>query len=252
MSGNSIKSSALPSEISAKPLCYRLAPDRQLLEDGCGASDCKNCSVTEHGHEISGPRDIPPCLLGLQHHTTVGYDGLRRVAMMVTPECGGSFRDQAWEAVSTVRAILRQQGEPMVVTMQTVFVADADDVPSAKQLFEAYYGEEMPLTLFVVQPPCGGVGIAIEAWAISTAPSASVITVRTSSPSNTMAFAGFTPRPDRSISASGAPSSSLPKLSKRSARFSLLFTPPSAMWFACGSIRDASRKTKTVSSAIAS
>lgn len=168
MSGNSIKSSASPSEISAKPLCYRLAPDRQLLGDGCGAADCKNCSVTEHDHEVSSPRDIPPCLLGLQHHTTVGYDGLRRVAMMVTPECGGSFRDQAWEAVSTVRAILRQQGEPMVVTMQTVFVADADDVPSAKQLFEAYYGEEMPLTLFVVQPPCGGVGIAIEAWAIST------------------------------------------------------------------------------------
>ena len=67
-----------------------------------------------------------------------------------------------------IRTILRQQPEPMALTMQTVFVADAANVPIAQKLFEAYFGDEMPLTLFVVQPPCGGVGLAVEAWAIST------------------------------------------------------------------------------------
>ena len=56
----------------------------------------------------------------------------------------------------------------MAVTMQTVFVDDAANVPAAQQLFQAYYGERMPLTLYVVQPPCDGRGLAIEAWAIST------------------------------------------------------------------------------------
>lgn len=169
MSANPSESPAFHSDPTQHPVCYRMAPDRQLLEDDCGAPDCQNCSHLDSGSRDQGAiRDLPPCLLGLQHHTTVGYDGLHRVAMMVTPECGGSFREQAWEAVSTIRAILRQQTEPMTVTVQTVFLADANDAPAARQLFEAYYGEEMPLTLFVVQPPCGGVAIAIEAWAIST------------------------------------------------------------------------------------
>jgi enamine deaminase RidA (YjgF/YER057c/UK114 family) len=111
---------------------------------------------------------VPPCLLGLQHHTVIGYDGLTRVALMVTPEAVGDFRDQAWEAVSTIRAILRQQNEPMALTVQTVFVDDAANVPVAKQIFEASYGKRLPLTLFVVQPPCDGRALAIEAWAIST------------------------------------------------------------------------------------
>jgi enamine deaminase RidA (YjgF/YER057c/UK114 family) len=112
--------------------------------------------------------ELPPHLLGYQHHTVIGYDGLTRLALMVTPEGRGGFRDQAWEALSTLRAILMQQSEPMAVTMQTVFVDDAANVPAAQKLFEAYYGEQMPLTLYVVQPPCDGRGLAIEAWAIST------------------------------------------------------------------------------------
>jgi enamine deaminase RidA (YjgF/YER057c/UK114 family) len=169
MSAKPTESSASRSDLSQHAICYRLAPDRRLLEDGCGAADCQHCSHLDSASpDNENVRDIPPCLLGLQHHTTIGYDGLHRVAMMVTPECGGSFREQAWEAISTIRAILRQQSEPMTVTVQTVFLADANDAPAARQLFEAYYGEEMPLTLFVGQPPCGGVAIAIEAWAIST------------------------------------------------------------------------------------
>ena len=149
---------------SESPICYRMAPDRQLLDGKGSATDCAHCATTSRG----GIHDIPPCLLSHQHHTVIGYDGLRRVALMVTPEGGGGFKDQAWEAVSTIRAILLQQKEPMAVTMQTVFVDDTANVPAAQELFRAYYGERMPLTLYVVQPPCDGRGLAIEAWAIST------------------------------------------------------------------------------------
>lgn len=151
------------------PICYRLAADRHLLDGGCAVTGCSH-RYASRGEATSGlvDHDIPPCLLGLQHHTVVGYDGIRRVALMVTPEGGGDFRDQVWEVMSTIRAILRQQNEPMALTVQTVFINEAANVPLARRLFEAYYGEHMPLTLFVVQPPCDGRGLAIEAWAIST------------------------------------------------------------------------------------
>ena len=146
---------------SETPGCQSLQPDRRLLD---GRSHDENGRAGERGTAL----DLPPHLLGHQHHTVIGYDGLTRLALMVTSEGVGGFRDQAWEALSTLRAILQQQKEPMAVTMQTVFVNDAANVPAAQKLFEAYYGEQMPLTLYVVQPPCDGRALAIEAWAIST------------------------------------------------------------------------------------
>lgn len=140
---------------------HSLAPDRCLFSSRARITTC-------HDTEAAG-LEFPPHLIGEQHHTVIELGNVKRVAMMVTPEGGGEFRDEAWEALSTIRAILRQQGEPMAVTMQTVFVRNRADVPVARKLFEACYGEKMPLTLFVVQPPCDGRGIAIEAWAVSTA-----------------------------------------------------------------------------------
>lgn len=140
-------------------ISHSLAPDRRLL--GENAEKGAPLGVANVG------RVFPSHLIGEQHHTVVDLGNVKRVAMMVTPEGGGDFRDEAWEAVSTIRAILRQQVKPMVVTMQTVFIRDRADVPAARQIFEAYYGERMPLTLFVVQPPCEGRGLAIEAWAVS-------------------------------------------------------------------------------------
>lgn len=154
----------MTSNVAPSPICYRLAPDRRLLTSRCGATSCSN-RVADAGDLVP---DMPPCLMGLQHHTVVGFDKVKRVALMVTPECGGTFNDEVWEAVSTIRAILRQQNEPMAVTVQTVFINDAANVPTAQKLFEAYYGDKMPLTQFVVQPPCDGRGLAIEAWAVGT------------------------------------------------------------------------------------
>jgi enamine deaminase RidA (YjgF/YER057c/UK114 family) len=147
------------------PICYHLAPDRRLLDAKCSVHSC------QHRHPGAGASttpDMPPCLMGVQHHTVIQVGEVKRLAVMVTPQCGGEFKDEAWEALATIRAILRQQNEPMEVTMQTVFLRDRDDVPMAELLFAACYGDKMPLTIFVVQPPCEGRGIAIEAWAVGT------------------------------------------------------------------------------------
>lgn len=147
-----------------KPICYRMLPDRRLLAGDCEHKACPKVA----GEPGSGVPDMPPCMLSGQHHTVIGLDEVRRVALMVNPDPGGSFNDQAWEAVSTIRAILRQQGEPMAVTVQTVFLSEVANVATVQKLFEAYYGERMPVTNFVIQPPCDGRALAIEAWAVGT------------------------------------------------------------------------------------
>jgi enamine deaminase RidA (YjgF/YER057c/UK114 family) len=110
--------------------------------------------------------DVPPCLLSRQQHAVIGVEKVRRAALMVTPTPVGEFLDQAWEAMSTVRAILRQQGEPMVVTTQTVYMRDVRNAGALRRLMEAFFGERMPVTIFLPQPPCDGAELAIEAWAV--------------------------------------------------------------------------------------
>ncbi len=152
------------------PICYRLIPDRQLLDEK-GEVSGSELPVLATGRRMAGRAmyDVPPCLLGLQHHTVLAHDGIRRLALMVTSEeVGSEFRDQVWEVMSTMRAILRQQPEPMVITTATVFINDSANIPIVQALFDAYFGDQMPLTRFVKQPPCDGRGLAVEAWAIST------------------------------------------------------------------------------------
>lgn len=89
------------------------------------------------------------------------------MALMVTPQATGSVIDQVWEVISTLRTAMQEQGNAMTVTLQTVFVRSAEDIPAIRRLMEAYFTDRMPPTNFLVQPPCEGQYLALEAWAIS-------------------------------------------------------------------------------------
>jgi len=140
-------------------ICYRMQPVRELLRKGGCNGDC-------HIEALLSSSDLPPCVLGQQQHTVIHVDDVCRVALMITPQPNGSPIDQAWEAISTMRVILQQQAAEMTVTMQTVFVASKDDIPALQKLFAAYFGDRVPATSFIIQPPCEGQALAIEAWAI--------------------------------------------------------------------------------------
>lgn len=150
--------------VCAAPLCYHLSASRRLLRAHAGSPCGGATAVTAHGETP----DVPPCLLSRQQHSVVGVEKVRRVALMVTPRPEGEFLDQAWEALSTIRAILRQQGEPMAVTAQTVYMRDMANAGALRRLMEAFFTERMPVTVFLPQPPCDGAELAIEAWALAT------------------------------------------------------------------------------------
>ncbi len=142
-------------------ICYRMEPMKQM-------SSHSECDPACHWHRNGNghANQMPPCLLCDQAHTLIDLEKVHRLALMVTPQAEGDVIDQAWEAVSTIRAILKQQSDPMTVTSMTVFLRRADDVEDCRNLFQAYFGARLPATTFVVQPPCGGQSLAIEAWAL--------------------------------------------------------------------------------------
>ena len=136
-----------------------MEPSKRLLTG-------ETCPPACPRHLEANVAGIPPCLLGAQRHTVLDLEKICRVALMVVPQTTGDFIDQAWETLSTIRAVLKQQTETMTVTVQTVFLRRAEDSIACERLFHAFYGDRMPVTNFVVQPPCGGEALAIEAWAV--------------------------------------------------------------------------------------
>ena len=104
------------SEGSRDAICYRMEPAKQMLTGEACGDDCDASDDTNK---------MPPCLLSDQQHSVVHLDRVTRVALMVTPQPDGEAIDQAWEAVSTIRVILKQQSVPMTLTKQTVFVRNA-------------------------------------------------------------------------------------------------------------------------------
>lgn len=154
-----VDTSNRPLSDAESAICYRMEPTKRML--------CRfQCAPgTPTPHSTNG-NHVPPCLLSDQSHTVIDLEKVRRVALMVTPQSSGAIVDQAWESISTIRAILKQQPAPMTVTSQTIFMQRAEDIEPCRQLFRAYFGARMPATNFVLQPPCGGQLLAIEAWAI--------------------------------------------------------------------------------------
>ena len=85
---------------------------------------------------------------------------------MLTPEGRGPLEEQAQELLSDLRAVLAQQGEPVVVITQTAFLREASDRAECERIFNRHYGTTSPVTNFVLQPPCCGARLALEALAV--------------------------------------------------------------------------------------
>jgi enamine deaminase RidA (YjgF/YER057c/UK114 family) len=54
----------------------------------------------------------------------------------------------------------------MVVTVQTVFLKDPQDQAECERLLAEFSPSQLPVTNFVLQPPCCGAALALEVWAI--------------------------------------------------------------------------------------
>lgn len=101
---------------------------------------------------------------GIQY-AVIEMGKVTRFALMVTPISRGPVHMQLGEALRSLRSVLDTQPEKANVTVQTVFLRDINDQVLCEQILAARYGDEMPATTFVHQPPCTGAALAIEVWA---------------------------------------------------------------------------------------
>jgi len=99
-------------------------------------------------------------------HSCVDLGDSTRLALMITPQAAGRFRDQAREALSALRSMLDRHPESMAATVLTVFLKDPGDQAGCAQLFARFFNSEAPPTNYVFQPPCNGAALALEAWTI--------------------------------------------------------------------------------------
>ncbi len=99
-------------------------------------------------------------------HSYVNLGDSARVALMITPQGRGAFCEQAREVVLGMRTVLENQPEPMVVTVQTVFLKDPQDQAECERMLAEFSPWQLPVTNYVFQPPCGGAALALEVWAI--------------------------------------------------------------------------------------
>ena len=85
----------------------------------------------------------------------------RRIALMITPRGRGTFVAQAHEVLTVQQSILNTWPDPARVTVQTVFLREAALQAECERIFANHYGARMPVTNYVVQPPCCGAALAV-------------------------------------------------------------------------------------------
>ncbi len=100
-------------------------------------------------------------------YSVVEFNGVRHVFATVTPCCGITLLEQADSALRTTKALFREEGGSGSIVMQSVFLRNIEDQTACRQIFEAFYGRELPATSYISQPPCDGKLLSIEAWGLA-------------------------------------------------------------------------------------
>ncbi|HSU55201.1 MAG TPA: dioxygenase [Candidatus Dormibacteraeota bacterium] len=105
------------------------------------------------------------CSHGL--YSVLSLDAAIRLVLMARPRSRGSFSEQAYEILETIHNVLSSTANPCALTVQTVFLRDAEDQVECERLLLEHFGRNMPATTYVVEPPCSGAALAVEAWGMS-------------------------------------------------------------------------------------
>jgi enamine deaminase RidA (YjgF/YER057c/UK114 family) len=99
-------------------------------------------------------------------HSLVDLADSKRIALMITPQGRGPIRDQVQEVVEDLSRALAGHPDRMALTAQTVFLRDSADRAVFEEVFSTVLKDQHPVTNFVLQSPCCGAALAVEAWAI--------------------------------------------------------------------------------------
>jgi enamine deaminase RidA (YjgF/YER057c/UK114 family) len=99
-------------------------------------------------------------------YSVVDLNDVRHVFAAATPRTGSTFDEQADDALRTIEAVVREEGTRGSIVHQAVFLSDMAHLKRCRQIMRDFYGDELPTTSFIPQPPCGGRLVAVEALGV--------------------------------------------------------------------------------------
>ena len=99
-------------------------------------------------------------------YSVVESDGVRRVFAAAAPSRGVTLPEQAESALQTIQTLFREEGVSQPAVMQSVFLRNIEDQAACQETVEAFYGQKLPATSYVSQPPCDGKLLAVEALGV--------------------------------------------------------------------------------------
>lgn len=95
--------------------------------------------------------------------------GVRHIFAAAVPRSGTTLREQTHDALRTIEAVIREEGVLGSIVHQAVFLRDFNDRDECRDLISGFYGKELPATSYIMQPPCDGKLVAIEAMGLGGA-----------------------------------------------------------------------------------
>ena len=96
-------------------------------------------------------------------YSVVDLNDVRHVLAVAIPGNGGDLQEQAHDALRTIQAVHDEESTRGSIVHQAVFVADPELIPACRTIINEFYGNELPATSYILQPPCQGKLLAIEA-----------------------------------------------------------------------------------------
>jgi enamine deaminase RidA (YjgF/YER057c/UK114 family) len=98
--------------------------------------------------------------------STVDWRGARQLFAVAAPRRGSTIEEQADDVLHSIETAARQQDLGDSIVQQTVYLADAGQLDRCREIVRRFYGEKLPATTYVPQPPCHGAMLSIEAMAL--------------------------------------------------------------------------------------
>ncbi len=99
-------------------------------------------------------------------YSVVELNDVRHVFASAVPRSGENLNDQAQDALRTIKEINREEGIRGSIVMQAVFLRDIRQMDQCRQIMRDFYGDGLPATTYIPQPPCEGKLLSIEALGV--------------------------------------------------------------------------------------
>ncbi len=99
-------------------------------------------------------------------YSVVGLNGTRHILAAAVPRQGETLQEQAHDALKTIEAVIADESTHGSIVRQAVFMKDIDQIEACRKIMADFYGDQLPATIYIPQPPCEGKLLEVEALGV--------------------------------------------------------------------------------------